>query len=118
MIADYSTLLYSPVYSLLGVSAQLTPALVGSTPITITVLDKTAGVVINETIDIQTIRPAAAVRAYEILDQGVGTGDLDGGTLEFNEKTWRIDMHHMKPSPGGERSGEIMMFLIDESAYA
>ncbi len=115
---DYTAFLLNPIYDGLGVPAALTPNHTGGTPVTVAVLDKTATVEVSEEFDVHTVRPAATARMRELIEAAVPTGDLDGGTIAFNGRTWRIDSHRLKPSPDGEASGEVLMWLTDESAYA
>ena len=114
---DYAALLYDPIYRRLGVPAQLTSKRPDASAVTVVVIDKTAGIDVSGALDMMSLRPAALVRAREVLDQGVQMSELDGGSIQFNEGTWLIDQHHMKPSPHGERDGEVMLFLTDESHY-
>lgn len=113
---DYSHLLYSPVYDLLGVAGFLTPNLPGAGPIPVTVLDKTAGVDVSEAIDLVSVRPAAIMQMRDLVELGLRPADLDGGLIEFNGGAWLIDMHQLRPSPDGARSGELLMFLLEHEA--
>lgn len=115
---DYTAVLLDPIYDGLGVAASLTPNRAGAAPAPVTVLDKTATIEVSEQFDIHTVRPAATVRVRDLTDAGVAVGEVDGGTLEFNGRVWRIDSHRMKPTPDGEASGEMLMWLTDESRYA
>lgn len=113
---DYAALLYGPIYDQFGVSAQLTPS--GSTSaVPVVAIDKTKGVDVSGAMDIWSLRPAAIVRMQDLTDQGVTLSEIDGARIGFNGKSWLIDSHYMKPSPHGEASGEVMLFLTDESAY-
>jgi hypothetical protein len=114
---DYTALLYSPIYDVLGVPADLTPNRPEPPTVSVVVIDKTAGVDISGAMDVMSLRPAAVVRTQDLAAAGVSTSELDGGTLRFSGQTWRIDMHHARPSPDGLLSGEVMMILLDERTY-
>ena len=114
---EWASVLYAPIYAALAVPAELLPA-GAADPITVRVIDKTAGTDVGDSIDIQTIRPAADIRASEVLAAGFTPGDLDGGTLTIDGRAWRIDSHFPRPGPAGETGGEIRMILLDESVYA
>jgi hypothetical protein len=114
-VFDYTSILYGPVYSSLGVPAVLTLDDSAGTTIDLTVIDKTAGEDVSQgQIALQTIRPVAYVRANELSQNHVAydQGDLEGSMITFNSNTWRIESHQPKPSPGGEGDGEIMLILI------
>ena len=98
---DYTVVLLNPIYDALGVPASLTPNGAGATAVPITVLDKTATIEVSEEFDVHSVRPAATARVRELTGAGVAAGDLDGGTLAFSGRTWRIDSHRLKPSPDG-----------------
>ena len=111
---DYQALLYNPVYSVLAVDAVLhmsTP--LGDVPLT--VIDKTAGVTLNQAVDVQTVLPVATVRAPELAAAGVDLADIDGKTLTLNGKDWRVASLETKPSPNGEGDGEIFLVLEGDS---
>lgn len=115
---DYTVVLLNPIYDALGVPASLTPNRAGAAAVPVTALDKTSTIEASEQFDIHTVRPAATIRMRELTTAGVATGEIDGGTIAFSGRTWRIDSHRLKPSPDGEASGEVLMWLTDESAYA
>lgn len=107
---DWTSLLYGPVYSVLGVDATLTLNDTAATEISLTAIDKTAGVEVGS-VDVQTIVPAAIVRASELASISLAT--LEDGTLLMNGRTWTIKSHMPKPSPGGEDDGEIYLILYE-----
>jgi hypothetical protein len=111
---DFSALLLNPIYDVLGVSASLTPNGIDAVAVTITALDKTAGVDVSAEFEVTAIRPAASVRLVDLAALGVTATDLDGGSISLNGSSWRIDMHHKVPTPDG--SGEMMLYLMDEVA--
>lgn len=116
---DYASLLYDPVYSVLGVPATLT--LEDERTFSVTVLDKTAGVEVGGFQDnrerasyatVQTVLPAAVVRASEFA--GIDLADLEDAALAFNGKTWRVKSYQPKPSPKGEADGELYLLLSEK----
>lgn len=115
---DYTAVLLDPIYDGLGVPALLTPNREGAEAAAVTVLDKTSTIEVSEAFDVHTVRPAATVRMRSLIDAAIDVSEVDGGTLEFSDRLWRIDSHRMKPSPDGEASGEVLMWLLDESRYA
>lgn len=115
MALDFQALLYDPIYSVLGVSADLQPGSGEVETVGITVIDKTQGALVTESrIGVQSIKPAARVRAAEIISNGLTAANLAGGTIQFNSKTWRIESVQPQPSPKGEADGEILLVLTEE----
>lgn len=110
----YTETLHNPVYLALGVPADLEPY-GGSSLVSVTVIDKTAGVEIadSSSIDVGTIRPVAAVRAAELVEKGVALDSLDDGFIAFNGKVWRIKSHIPRPSPHGEADGQVYLILME-----
>lgn len=111
---DYSSLLYGPVYSVLSVTAVLT---VSETfgPVDIQIIDKTDGLPAESNdsgIEIHTVKPACVIRVVDLDALGVDIATIDGGIIAFNGKTWRIESHSRLPSPGGERDGQVALWLI------
>ncbi len=111
-MVDFDATLYAPVHELLAVTAILTAGSCED-PITVQAIDKTSGVAIALTGDseVQTIRPAVAIRMSVITALDLILDELDGGTVEFNGKTWQIDSHLLVPSPQGELMGEVLLIL-------
>jgi hypothetical protein len=111
---DYQALLYSPVYNVLAVDATLyMGGLIGNK--TFAMIDRTAGITLNQAVDVQTVLPAATVRAPDIIAAGIAIGDLDGKILTLNGKDWRISGVHPNPSPNGEDDGEYYLILEGDS---
>ena len=108
---DYASLLYGPAFDVLGVPATLTLDVSDAEPVTLTVLDKTAGVEVGDKITVSTILPAAMVRVSELTAAGVSASDLRGATITFNGKSWSIMRHEYRPSPNGEADGELLLIL-------
>jgi hypothetical protein len=106
---DYASLLYGPIYGVLGVPAVLTLC-GGEPPLALTAIDKTAGVVIGfKDADVETIRPAADVRAADLA--GIDFSHLRNASLTMNGKDWTVANHAYIPAPTGEANGEIRLIL-------
>lgn len=104
---DYQALLLDPIYDRLGVAAELT---IGSAdPVDLTVIDKTAGVNVGDQVEVQTIRPVAAVREAELDEHEIAAEDLRGGSISFNGGSWQVHSFQRKPVPEGP--GEIWLIL-------
>lgn len=113
MARDYR-IMYDPIYADIGVDAVFT--LSGfHDPISARLVDKTAGVALPGGVEVETVVPLARVRAYELAGKGVIMEDLDGGTVAFSGKSWRIESTMPKPSPSGEGNGEIQLTLMELS---
>ena len=115
-MVDFNALLLNPIYAALGVPAVLT--LSDSRVFNITVIDKTSGVEVGNNVQVPTILPAAAIRYAEIAALGMNKNDIEGGTLEFNGYTWTISNAKNDPNPSGEKSGELIVMLIDQHELA
>jgi hypothetical protein len=111
---DYQSLLYDPIYDVIGVEARLVAA-PGHPPVTVTVIDKTAGLPLvgDGGMEIETVRPAAMVRVAELIARGLCREAIDGGTVAFSCKCWKIESSRPAPSPKGERDGELMLILSE-----
>ena len=100
----------------IGVSVTLTAGTgTGATGLSVTAIDKTSGLEINDQENLQTIRPAATVRMSEVTAAGIAHSELDGGSLAIAGKTWRIHSHFLTPNPDGELKGQVVLLLMDES---
>lgn len=104
---------YDAIYTALGVEAELTPVGTGIPVDTITVIDKTAGVETGDGVTVSSVKPAAAVRYYELTAAGVARDQLNGSTISFNGGTWQIRSSLPKPSPVGETEGELYLILTE-----
>lgn len=112
MAIDWNAELLDPIYEDFGVSAKLVTA--PGVPLQdVTVLDLSEGVDIDQgrDISVQTLRPAAAVRASELVDKNIRPNDLLDGTITFGGVAWTIRSHKPKPAPTGEADGEIYLIL-------
>lgn len=109
---DYAAFLYDPVYSVIGVTAQLTVSeTVG--PQDIVAIDKTIGVQVADPQNGEVLRivPAATVRMKQLAALGITPAMLDDNILVLNGNTWEIEAHLMMPAPTGEAEGEVMLYL-------
>lgn len=111
---DYAALLFDPLYAAFGVPAMLTPNRPDAVPVGLIVVERTASTDTTEEFELGTLRPGAFVRRRELDAAGTAPADLDGGTLAFGGRTWRIDAHAPRPGPEGEASGEILMHLVED----
>lgn len=115
---DYGSLLYGPIYEMLGVVGSITLTDTAETEIDVTVMDKTSGLaalLADNSITVQTIRALAAVRVTELTATGVARDDLKGATIIFNSSTWTIHSTRAAPSPTGEGEGELYLLLEAQS---
>jgi hypothetical protein len=113
---------YDPLYAAFGVSATLTLAETNVSYSGLTVIDKTAGVELTGglpgttsrgDVSMLTILPACAVRAAELVANGIALSALKGSLITFNGNVWRIENRRAAPSPAGELVGEIYLILIE-----
>lgn len=108
---DYQALLFDPIYSIQGVPAALLLAN-GTLLDSLTALDKTAGIDVGGgDVQVQTIAPAAVLRVAELTARGVALDDLIKAKLLMNGNEWRVNSHRPKPSPKGQRDGEVYLIL-------
>jgi hypothetical protein len=108
---DYQSLLYNPNYLIFGVEGTLTLPGTDGDVIVLAAIDKTSGVEVGGSADVQTILPAAVVRASEL--SSISLTDLEDATLVLNSKTWVVKSHMLKPSPKGEADGEVYLILYE-----
>jgi hypothetical protein len=109
---------YDPLYAAFGVSATLTLAETNVSYSGLTVIDKTLGVELaggtsRNDLSMLTILPACAVRAAELVANGIALSALKGSLITFNGNVWRIENRRAVPSPAGELVGEIYLILIE-----
>jgi hypothetical protein len=105
---NYTSTVLGPIYRIQGTNAVLT---VDGQPYAIRLMDKTAGVSLSGPVEIETIRPAAAARVYDILQLSLTLDQLDRSTLLMNGTNWLITSCKAMPSPMGTNDGEVYMFL-------
>jgi len=112
---DYQATLYGPIYATLGVPATITPGSTAS-PATVVALDKTAGMtVFGGGVDVESIKPAAVVRVAELAAAGLTRADLVDASILINGSIWEIRSTQPRPSPNGERDGELLLILDGSS---
>lgn len=114
---DYSSVLYSPVYATLAVDVLLTVP-DATAAVTIQAIDKTNGINIEGTMGenspiVEMIRPAVVFRSLDLADLLIDVAEMDGGIVEMNGRTWRIESHRYWPSPGGQDDGQVLCVLIE-----
>jgi hypothetical protein len=115
MAVDHS-LLYDPLFTIAGVPAVLT--LADGRVFSITVIDKSAGIVTGNKVDVETVVPAAAIRYAELVSLGMNADDIVGGTLAFNGFTWLVRNRKLDPNPSGEKAGIVHALLTDQTELA
>jgi len=108
---DYASLLYGPVFDVLGVEAVLTLDLTDAEPVALTVYDGTSGVEIGDPALVSTIRPVADVRATELAENSLSVAQLRHATLAFNGKSWTVMNHQYTAAPTGEGQGLVRLIL-------
>lgn len=62
---------------------------------------------------IEDLRPRAMFRAADLAGQGLAVGDLTGGVLSMNGRTWRIESATVRGAPEGEADGEVECYLAE-----
>jgi hypothetical protein len=109
MIIDYSSLLFDPIYAVLGVPAMLTTT---EGVVEITVIDDTKPktTVSGELISL-SVEPGAFARIPELTSKGVNRADYNGSALSFNGRMWIIRNYEPLGSPNGEDQGEVRFLL-------
>ncbi len=112
MPIDFSAILYGPVHAVLRVPVTLTLAGT-SAEVETYALDKTTGVelAMGGGPDVQTVKPAAVMRAADLTDLEIAFEDLPDATLEMTGSTWRVQSYVVRPSPNGESDGEVYLIL-------
>ena len=110
---DWDAVLSAPIHSVLGVDAVLVTAC-GEPPLTIRVLDMSGGVTVGRDIGMDTIRPAADVRATLLTAAGIAFKDLEGSTLTMNGKDWVVKSFIPLPAATGVGQGELRLILEEE----
>jgi hypothetical protein len=115
MAIDHS-LLYDPLFTLAGVPAVLT--LADGRVFNITVIDKTSPASTGNKVDVETTLPTAAIRYAELVSLGMNADDIVDGTLAFNSFTWLIRNRKLDPNPSGEKAGQILAMLTNQTELA
>jgi hypothetical protein len=105
---DWDANLLDPIYARMGFAANFVTR--EREPFDFVVLDKTAGVEIDQGgLKLQAKQPAACVRVSELLAIGLDAGRLRGGRLTFAGNCWAVASVRPKPKPGSK--GELFLFL-------
>ena len=110
----YAAILYDPIYGAFGTPAVLTPDRPDAAGTAVKVIERTRAADSSDEFELGTLRPGAFVRRRDLDAAGIAPADLDGGTLAFGGRSWRIDAHEPRPGPDGEASGEILMHLAED----
>lgn len=79
----------------------------------LTVMDKTSGVLVEEGSGVQTIKPACDVRATELASKDIDRDTWNDSWITVNGKTRKVTHHEFRPSPVGEDHGEVRLFLTE-----
>jgi hypothetical protein len=117
---DWDALLFAPVSATFGVDVTFILADDPSPfPLSLRVLDMTGGAstgLIGGTVNgrdmaMDTIRPAADVRAAALTANGVTVSDLLRSTLTMNGRDWIVKSFIPLPAPNGEGQGEYRLVL-------
>jgi len=108
---DIQSLVFGPVYSAWGVGATITP--VDGSPVSVRVIDRTAGVDVAGNADVPTIRPAALVRVSELTAAGLTRSGIRRAEVVMNGTAWRVERTELRPTHRGEADGELLMVLIE-----
>ena len=107
---NFSAVLLAPIYASLGTTT--TYLLSDMSEIELVTIDKTTGIEVAEgTLDVQTIKPAATVRATDLVEIGITAADLQDAVLELGGREWEVSSYLFKPSPNGENDGEVWLLL-------
>jgi hypothetical protein len=113
MTIDFSTDLYDPVYTVLGVPATLTAGVAGT--VAITVIDETRSKTnVQSGVETSSVGPGAFVRIPELVAKGITRSEWIGATLTFNGRSWIVREAPVQGSPNGEDLGEVR-FLLKEA---
>lgn len=109
---DFQSAVLDPTYAVFGIECTLTPLL--GLPIAVTVISKLSGLEVMESkTGVSTIKPAVAIRVYELSDNHVKRSDIRGGSLNMNDKCWRIETTLPKPGIASEETGELYLILSE-----
>lgn len=109
MAIDYQSLLYDPIYQILGVAVTLTT--VDDQEVSLTALNLTKPSSISGLgIDFQAFQPAVKIRMSELSGLSL-QDDVLGGELELDGETWDIKSYERNASPNGNSDGELRLLL-------
>jgi hypothetical protein len=106
---DFDATLYASTYATFGVAATLDLGTSGS--FTLTVIDKTAGVMLEtgNNLSFGTTKPAALLRMSELAANSLTRDMLKGGAINFNGNNWTVTASQPKPNSSG--AGELYLIL-------
>lgn len=108
----YTDLLLAPIYTAFGVTISF--VLANDDMIEIIGLDKSGGVeVASNSVEVPTVKPACIIRMADLIELDLAPEDLIEATLSLNGVSWRVVSYFPKPSPLGERDGELYIILSE-----
>lgn len=110
-LIDLQATLYAPNYAVYGDQSAILQ--IDGIQYPIVAIDKTSGVDVGDDVQGQTILPVAAIQAQAYLALGFQFSALSDRTayVQLNGIWWRVDSYRLKPSPRGEKFGEIYLIL-------
>lgn len=120
-MVDYAPM-YAACYSTFGVAVVMTLADSNETELEFTAIDITGGIDLGGIFanarnrfatELNTIVPAISVMR-ETLEDYSDLDELDGADVLVNGKHWKVRGNAPKPSPVGEASGEVYLFLTEQ----
>ena len=110
-MADYSALLYDPVYGVIGVPATLTAAGTAG-EVEISVIDDTRPKTqTSGGLETRSVGPGAFARIAELEAKGIARADYQDAVLSFNGRDWIVRSYELRGSPNGEDLGEVRFLL-------
>lgn len=113
---SFDSVLFAPLHEIFGTQATITPVTSASAA-TLTVIDRTSGIaVMLRGAEVETVHPAAIVRAVALAEAGLTRADLRRASLVMNGTTYRIDATQPRPTPAGEADGELLLILVENPA--
>ncbi len=106
---DFQFGLFNPAYVVHGTDGVL---LIEGNSYPFRVIDKTAGIDLGDEVQTQTVVPACAIRAQELIGQGLTFADLaNEPSINFNGQWWIVLSYRLKPTPKGQKDGEVYLIL-------
>lgn len=116
MALDYSTLVFGPLHTVFGVTASLDVPGNTASPFSISAIDKTKGVEVENAgnVGMFTVRPAVYLRAVDLADINLDPEDLTGAGLTLNSRSWTVKAVQVRPTPGGESDGQVVLYLGED----
>ena len=111
-MADYSALLYDPVYAEIGVPAVFVPEGTAG-EISLTVIDDTRRKTqASGGVEVHSVGPGAFARIPELMAKGIDREAYKDSVLTFNGRDWTVRSYELTGSPNGEDFGEVRFLLM------